>query len=309
MPDNINLFSAGKASYPDLRTPVRFHEDHARVAAELLVDGSIELGTPGEGDLDAVADLLPIGMPVFVPVLPRHSLPERIDAIAALRARGFAPVPHIAARRLPSQRALEEFLAAVTARGVTRILLIGGDAARAEGPFQDCIDVLQSGVLVECGIAEVGFAGYPEGHPSIAAQTMERTLSRKLDLAQEQGLGAHIVTQFSFMPARIIEFCSALARTHRGLPVYVGIPGPASLRQLVHFARYCGVSASLSAVRKVGVKVAQLADYGRPEEQLGRLASFVAAHGDSNVVGVHMFSFGGFRSTAAWMHDRLTAAH
>ena len=127
-------------------------------------------------------------------------------------------------------------------------------------------------------------------------------------LASEQGLGAHVVTQFSFVPHRVLEFCADLDTRSPETPVYVGMAGPAKLRQLVHFARYCGVSASLSAVRKVGVKVAQLVDHRRADEQQASLAQFNASHGRSNIIGVHLFSFGGFQATAEWMNQHLNLA-
>jgi methylenetetrahydrofolate reductase (NADPH) len=308
MADNVNLTNIGKASYPELAIPTGLRENHVRVAAELVADGSLELGQATDSDLDQAADILPFGMPVFVPILPLHSMHESIASIAALKDRGFTPVPHIAARRVPSLKVLSEFLKIVTAEsGVSRVLLIGGDNPEVAGPFRDSLSLLQSGLLGQAGINEVGFAGYPEGHPLIATSDIREALSLKIALATEQGLGIHLVTQFSFMPERIIEYCSELAGRHPELPVYVGMAGPATLRKLVHFARYCGVSASLSAVRKVGVKVAQLVDHRRPDEQLGRLATYVATHGTSNVVGVHLFSFGGFGATTRWIHDKMVA--
>lgn len=307
MPDNINLTSLGKASYPELKTPAHFHQDHARAAAELITDGSIEFSGGETEQIGPVADLLPFGTPVFVPVLPLHTMASRLAVIEALHERGFDPVPHIAARRIPARTELAEFLAGATGAGVHRVLLIGGDSRKQAGPFEDSAAVLRDGVLAEAGITEVGLAGYPEGHPRIGAATMHKVLMDKLTLAEEQGLGAQVVTQFSFVPSRIIEFCSWLAARAPGVPIYVGMAGPASLRALVHYARYCGVSASLSAVKEVGVKVAQLVDHRRADEQLGRLASYNAGHGDSNIVGVHLFSFGGFAETARWMHDHLNA--
>ncbi len=308
MTDNINLNSLGKASFPDLKTPHRFREDLARAAAELIADGSIEFSSGRLEDIDEVMELLPFGTPVFVPIIPLHSIESRLRVIHALRERGLDPVPHVAARRVAARSELMEFLAAATGEsGVHRVLLIGGDNAEPAGPYQDSLALLRDGVLAEAGITEVGLAGYPEGHPKIPSARLREALAEKLELASAQGLGAHVVTQFTFVPNRIVEFCSRLSARAPEVPVYVGLAGPATLRQLVHFARYCGVAASLSAVKQVGVRVAQLVDHRRADEQLGRLASFTAGHGDCNIVGVHLFSFGGFRETARWMNNHLNA--
>ena len=106
------------------------------------------------------------------------------------------------------------------------MLLIGGDDAQARGPYADAAAVLRDGVLAECGVREVGLPGYPEGHPRIAAAVLEQALEEKLMLAAGQGLGTYMVTQFSFAPARVIEYCAGMARERPTLPVYVGLAGP-----------------------------------------------------------------------------------
>lgn len=301
---NINLTSLGKAPYPKKRMPAVVHESHKRVAEELISGGSIELSSGRPEQIAEASDLLPYGMSVFVPILLRHSLMSRLDIISKLRNSGFDPVPHLAARRIPSRKILQEFLLrSVRQSGVHRVLLIGGDSGAADGPYEDSAAVLHDGVLAESGIKEIGVAGYPEGHPRISGPVLKESLQDKLKLASDQGLGMHIVTQFSFVPTRIIDYCAALGARLPNVPVYVGIAGPTSPSRLIHFARYCGVSASLAAVGKIGVKVVQFTRHSRADEQLNLLASYCASHGASNVVGVHMYSFGGFGQTAQWVHD------
>lgn len=305
-PLSQNIFTRSSGG---LRLPLRQHEDPARTAAELVADGSIEFSLGSESDIDLAVDLLPYGTPVFVPVLPLHDTTSRLSLIAKLRRSGFDPVPHVAARRMPSRQVLREFLAAAHGdAGVHRVLLIGGDAAQPAGPYEDAAAVLGDGVLAGSGIREVVVAGYPEGHPRIEPGALRASLRTKLDLLAAQGLGAQVVTQFSFVSSRIVDYCAQLASFAPEVPVLVGMAGPASLRRLVHYARYCGVSASLSALGHVGVKLAQLAGQGRADEQLAQVAAFCSAHDGANVTGVHLFSFGGFLATATWMHDHLNVS-
>lgn len=306
--NKVNLNSLGKAEYPERKIAHTLHENHLRVAADLIATGSIEFSSGSPEQINAVAELLPRGMPVFVPVLPGQTLQSRLDLIGHLHQSGLDPVPHLAARRIPSRATIEDFLhEARRISGLHRVLLIGGDTADPAGPYADAAALLRDGLLAQAGITEVGFAGYPEGHPKIGAEIMRAALLEKLQLAEQTGLAAHIITQFSFVPQRIIDYCSTLARLVPEVPVYVGLAGPASLRKLVHFARYCGVSASLSAVSTLGLKVAQLVNHVRADEQLALLASYLESqtHGIDNVTGVHLFSFGGFRETAEWMHNHL----
>ena len=126
-------------------------------------------------------------------------------------------------------------------------------------------------------------------------------------LAKAQGLGAHVVTQFSFAPNRIVEYCADLARRAPAVPVYVGLPGPTSPRTLLRYAQRCGVSASLRALQAQGMGAVRLFTNVDPTDQLTALARHMHTGSASNVVGVHLYSFGGVATTAHWMNARITA--
>ena len=152
-----------------------------------------------------------------------------------------------------------------------------------------------------------GWPGYPEGHPRIAPATLAAALAEKLALAAAQGLGAYVVTQFSFAPNRIVEYCADLARRAPAVPVYVGLPGPTSPRTLLRYAQRCGVSASLRALQAQGMGAVRLFTHVDPTDQLTALARHCPRGAASNVVGVHLYSFGGVATTAHWMNARITA--
>src|SRR5215510_4447224 len=199
----------------------------AACAADLVACGSLEMSPDHVSEVRAIAALLPVGTKVYVNHLPRHALLGSLPALSALREAGLEPVPHVAARRVLSRPELRSFLdRAVGEAGVSKVLLIGGDDPQARGPYADAASVLREGVLAECGVREVGLPGYPEGHPRIAATLLEQSLEEKLTLANTQGLGTYMVTQFSFAPARVVEFCARMTRERPTLPVYVGLAGP-----------------------------------------------------------------------------------
>lgn len=281
------------------------------VIAELITDGSIELIAARDQDkLVAAKALLPAGMSVYVPGLPRQTLIAKLERMRAIHAAGFDPVPHLAARRIVSRQALRQFLdRAVQECGVHRVLLIGGDQPEPAGPYVDSAAILRDGVLAEAGIREVGLAGYPEGHPRIPSKVLDVSLNEKLALASAQGLGTYVVTQFSFAPSRIVDYCARLARAAPEVSIYVGMPGPTGLALLIRYARICGVSASLRALIDLGFKAARLLSHTAPHEQLVMLAHYCAARRACNVVGVHIFSFGGFFESAQWMHHLYTGAN
>jgi len=281
--------------------------DIAGVAAELVACGSLEMGADAPADARRIADILPAGTPVYVNHLPRRDLAHTLDALVALHAAGLEPVPHIAVRRIVSREELSRFLTeAVERAGVRKVLVIAGDLPAPLGPYADGAALLRDRVLAGCGLAQVGLPGYPEGHPRIAPAVLSAALAEKLALVRAQGLGAYVVTQFSFAPNRIMEYCADLARRAPDTPVYVGLAGPTSPPALLRYAQRCGVSASLRALQAEGMRAVRLFTHVDPTDQLVALARHGVTGSNSNVVGVHLYSFGGVARTAAWMNARIT---
>jgi methylenetetrahydrofolate reductase (NADPH) len=279
----------------------------AAAIAELVGCGSIEMTADRLDDARDLALALPAGTKVYVNHLPRHTLATTHAALEALHAAGLEAVPHVAARRVSSRAELRALLEhAVKVAGLQKVLLIGGDDPVPVGPYPDSVALLRDGILAECGVREVGLAGYPEGHPRIPKAAIERAMAEKLRLAAEQGMGAYIVTQFSFAPARVVEYLASLATSLPDVPVYVGIAGPTEPAQLVRFAQRCGVSASLRALKDQGINLVRLVTHTDPAEQVVAVARYCLARSRCNVVGTHFFSFGGAMHTAAWMNRAIS---
>jgi methylenetetrahydrofolate reductase (NADPH) len=283
-------------------------EDITDVVAELVACGSLEMGADTPEDARRIAELLPTGTPVYVNHLPRHDLGHTLHALIALREAGLEPVPHVAARRIASRAEATSFLErAVRLAAVTKVLLIGGDIPTSAGPYSDGAALLRDGVLAACGLRQIALPGYPEGHPRIATGTLNAALEEKLRLARQQGLAPIIVTQFSFAPNRIVEYCADLGRRLPDVPVYVGLAGPTSPVTLLRYAQRCGVGASLRALQAEGMRAVRLITHVDPTDQLTALARHRQTGSASNVVGVHLYSFGGVARTAYWMNERITA--
>ena len=274
--------------------------------AELVAAGSLEISPRELHRANDVAALLPAGSCVYVPSLPGLPLARTLEAIAAIRAAGLDPVPHVSARRILHRDEFRDFMKRAAAeQGVHRVLLIGGDEPRPKGPFADSIQILEERLLADCGVREIGVAGYPEGHPRIPLNAIESALARKLELAAAQSIGVYVLTQFSFAPARVVEYCAMLGRRWPSLPIYVGIAGPTDAAALARYAQRCGVSRSLRALRSLGTGIAQLVTNTDPRDHLVTVARYTRSHEPSNVVGVHLYSFGGAVRAAEWMSKLL----
>jgi methylenetetrahydrofolate reductase (NADH) len=274
--------------------------------SELLIGGSLELLPREMHRAGEIAALLPKDTCVYIPSLPGLPLARTLEAVKAIRAAGLDPVPHVSARRILNGDDFRAFLKeAVSSHGVHRVLLLGGDEPKPKGPFADSLQILESGLLKDSGIKEIGVAGYPEGHPRIPAADLSSSFQRKLKLTAAQGLGMYVVTQFSFAPNRVVDYCAQLARVAPDVSVYVGVAGPTDPVALARYAQRCGVSASLRALKNLGSGIAQLVTHSDPRDQLVALARYTLQREPSNVAGVHIYSFGGAVRTASWIRELI----
>jgi methylenetetrahydrofolate reductase (NADPH) len=217
-----------------------------------------------------------------------------------LRRAGFGPVPHVTARAMVGFTQLNDFLARLAGEaGVEETLVIGGDLARPAGPFHSAFDILATGLFERHGIGRVGIAGYPEGHPKFGRRTLADALAAKLGLARQNGLRPQIVTQFGFEAEPILGFLGWCREQGIDAPVRIGLAGPASIATLAKFAVRCGVGRSLSALTSRHAAVARLLTETGPEQVIGELVAAEAA--GIAITGLHFFTFGGVRRTAAWI--------
>jgi methylenetetrahydrofolate reductase (NADPH) len=284
---------------PPLVSPDTRAIDPAPRAAQvraLMRDYSIEV-IPHPGlDVRRTAELLGPGRTVYVTSLPGLPVDHNLATAAQLARAGLKPVPHLAARRIPSHAALMDFLARGRDEvGTDDLLLIAGDERRVLGPYPDGAAVIESGLLERSGVRRIGIAGYPGGHPALEESVLRAALMRKCDLAQRAGLEARIVTQFSFEPARIVDYQRRLDSWGVPLPLHVGLAGLAHAGTLLKFARRCGVKASLRMLRAHGRELANLLTLSGPDAALLALAG-------ENVrpARIHFFPFGGVERTVLW---------
>ena len=264
---------------------------------------SIEATRPSAAEIAALAGILPRATRVYFSAVPTIEPAELIAAAASLRKARLEPVVHIAARRTRTAADLAHLLASLHEQAdVRRLLIVGGDVDTA-GPFPDALSVIQKGRLREHGIEEIGVGVYPEGHPRIPPARLAASLDEKIAAARAQGLGVHLVSQFSFSGERIVEWLRRLRAAGINLPVRVGMAGPTSVPALLRYAKRCGVNASLRGLAS-GVATSLIGHVG-PDRILGALA---AAEGLGDIAA-HYFSFGGTLETARYACEAAAGRH
>jgi len=268
----------------------------------LLASASVEVSSSGN-QLGELTGHFAAGTDVSITFLPGDNYRHNVETAAALRAAGFNPVPHIAAREIASREALDDFLG--RARGeadVRRVVLVAGDVAAAKGPFKSSRDVAASGLIEGHGIGSVSVGGYPEGHPWLEGAHAFEALAAWREWGGRSGVGVDIVTQFCFESTPILVWLGELRARGIELPVTIGLAGPATLATLTKFGLRCGIGNSMRALRgQIGRFGRLLTDNGPDDVVRGLLDAPPAA--TAAVSGFHLFPFGGLRKAAAWLRE------
>lgn len=262
---------------------------------------SIEVTARGAEAFDAVARLLPPAAEVFVADLPHQEPEVMVDACVRYARAGFRPVPHLVARNIDGPERLDRLLAQLgTDAGVERVFVLGGDREEPAGPFREALDLLDTGALPRHGIRRIALATFPEGHPAIPPDRLERALDAKLAAAARDGLDVLLVSQFLFEARPLLDHTRRLRARGIEAPLRVGVAGPADAETLLRFGEELGVGAS----RRTVEARAATAESGEGEQTPGALMRAVRDAGVADpalgIEGFHFFAFGDTADTIHW---------
>lgn len=267
-----------------------------------MVDGySLEMSAKELDGLRQAAPLILPGTQIAVTFLPGEEMAQRVNAAVLARELGFEPIPHISARRLQSVEQLDRYLGNLSnSAGVTRVFVIAGDPPEAEGPFENSLQIVETGLLEKHGIRIVGLGGHPQGHPHNTPAELWDWMDRKLAAVRAHGMVPLIVTQFGFDADAIVDWIGEMRARGIDVPVRLGVPGPAGIRRLLGFARRCGVTASASVMKKYGISLTSLIGSAGPDKLIASLErGLTPQHGR---VRLHFYPFGALTAAAEWIN-------
>jgi len=259
---------------------------------------------PLPGTAEQVGLHVPTALPVTVTASPRRGLEPTIELTEELARAGYSAVPHLAARMVHDVGHLAEVLARLDDVGVRDVFVVAGDGERPLGDFSDSVQLLSaierlrrsgSGPTPEC----LGVTGYPEGHPLVAADALDRALVAK------QPSSTYVVTQMSFDAGAVQRWIGHAHELGVRLPVHVGIAGAVDRVKLLRIAGRIGVGTSLRFLRKHrgGTKLLRASGY-RPDGLLDELISH-ATPGKPAVAGLHVYTLGDVAATERWRRELL----
>ncbi len=278
---------------PDVRQEIR-----------QFMDGFTLETTPGAAaKIEKFTDYVRTGTPVYITFLPGSDFEDTIKVAKRLRQEGLEPIPHFAARSIPSRKFLADGLDRLCGEAnVSRVLLIGGAVPTPVGEFSDSMQLLATGLFDEHGIRTIGLAGHPEGSPDITDEGIRAALKWKNDFAQRTNAHLYLVTQFCFEAAPIIQWDQKLQAEGNRLPIHIGVPGLATIKTLLAHSKACGIGPSMTFLTKQAMNVAKLLTVSAPDRLVTELAAYKARNPKCGIQGVHMYPLGGLKKTAEWSY-------
>jgi methylenetetrahydrofolate reductase (NADPH) len=268
--------------------------------ADFVRDYSIEITPHDAGKLDAIRAELAPNTAVYVAHPPGVPIDDIVELAGKVQQLGLKATPHIIARKLESREQLERALARCQELGIHNALCVAGDITAEKPGFDSSLEVLETGFFGKYGFREVGVAGHPEGSKAIGEERLEEALRGKAEFAKSAGFNVYFATQFGFEPQPFIDWEAATNAKGIDLPIHVGMPGPASLRQLAKFAMLCGVGASMRMLTTRTSAMANLLSTQAPDEMVTALAKHRGGNPQSRFKKIHFFAFGGVVKTARW---------
>ncbi|MDA8870501.1 methylenetetrahydrofolate reductase [Rhizobiaceae bacterium] len=268
------------------------------------IGASIEVSAKHVQDGKLTATMLPSGTRVYITDVGVDPVADLVGAARTVRSLGYAPVPHIPARRIESESALDARIGAmVDEGGVDDVLIIAGEAPSQMGPYAQTLDILRTGIADRRGIRKIAIGGHPEGNAAYAKVDVNAVLREKLAFARESDADFRIVTQFGFDGASFVKWAQALADAGIDLPIHLGVAGPAKVTTLIKYAAMCGVGNSLNFFRKRSSSILHLATKHSPEDVVAPIEQ-AWRDGVGHIAQLHVFPFGGLQASADWLQER-----
>ncbi|MET4147117.1 methylenetetrahydrofolate reductase [Arthrobacter sp. UYCo732] len=236
---------------------------------------------PSTGIAEQVQANVPLTTTLTMTCLPHHGIERTMHASVELATLGYNVIPHLAARSLQSRSELTGVLRDCDVAGIREVFVIGGDRKNAAGPYESALPLLEDIAQYTGGLMRAGVAGYPEGHPSVAALDLVDALVAK------QHLATHVVTQMCFSAPKILDFAAILRREGVDLPVWAGVAGSVPRTKLVNLATQIGVGSSLKFLSRKGPLARKLLSGDRysPNTLVAALES------QPGIAGIHRYSF------------------
>lgn len=278
----------------------------ANADVEAFLQGySIEVMPRTAEKVDDFRVLLPEGTRVYIAHIEGTPITDMVATARRLVTEGYPVMPHFPARIIKDKATLADWVARYQGEaGVDQALLLAGGVSQPAGDFDSSMQLMETGLFDKAGFKRLHVAGHPEGNrdidPDGSMKSVTEAILWKQKFSERTDADMAIATQFAFEAKPIIAWADSLREAGVSLPIHIGIAGPAKLQTLIRFAIACGVGPSLKVLQKRAMDVSKLLLPYEPNDVIGELAAYKAAHPDFGITNVHFFPLGGIKTNANW---------
>ena len=239
---------------------------------------------------------------VYITFLPDEKSENVVETAKKLKLEGYDVIPHLPARTVKNNKVLEKYIGELAEEaGCSKILIIGGGGNQV-GKISSTMDVLKTDLLSKFNFKSVGVAGHPEGSPDISKNALDLAIIEKNKFSLNVDFKMYLATQFFFEAKSLIQWEKHLNTINNKLDIHAGIPGPASIKTLINYARSCGIGNSLRFLTKQAFNLTKLATLNTPDKLIYDLANYVETNKSTNLKNIHFYAFGGMKKTSEWLN-------
>lgn len=274
-----------------------------------LQRASIEIMPHSQLSDHQLTELLIPNQKVYITFMADTNIQQMIDMAQRLQKAGATPVAHIPARHLQSSQQLHDYVSQLQDNNIKHVLLLAGGTTQTLGPYEDSLQLLETGLFDGDAFETIGFAAHPDGHPQADAAALQKALHHKTEWAQQQPSSAYFITQFVFEAKPILNWLQHYNNANM-LPVDIGLPGITQTKTLLRFASIAGISWQqlVGMILRQPWQWLKFLTQWSPRPIIETLAEYHHQHDESPIAGLHFYTFGGFARTAQWLTSFETAS-
>jgi methylenetetrahydrofolate reductase (NADPH) len=270
-----------------------------RRLAEFLRHPGYEV-IPLQGTEESVIKHVPKDIPLTVTASPGKGTWATVELAERLAGHGFGVAPHLAARLIRDRSELGEILQRLREARIRNAFVVAGDVDEPAGEFEGAAGLLRAMSEIGHDLHDVGITGYPESHPKISDEMTIQAMYEKAPYA------TYIISQICFDPEVISDWARRVWLRGVKLPIRVGMPGYVNRQKLVRISASIGLGESaryLNRQRNWLLKLFLPGGYS-PDRLIEGLKPGITDP-DSNVQGLHIYTFNEVERTEAWRREML----
>jgi methylenetetrahydrofolate reductase (NADH) len=277
----------------------RDRQESNRRLAEFLRHPGYEV-IPLEGTEESVVEHVPKDIRLTVTASPSKGTLATVELAERLAWQGFGVAPHLSARLIKDRAELGEILQRLREAGIRDAFVVAGDVDEPAGEFEGAAGLLRAISEIGHDLDEVGITGYPESHPKISDEMTIQAMYEKAPYA------TYIISQICFDPGVTTDWARKVWLRGVKLPIRVGMPGSVNRQKLMRISASIGLGASARFLKRQGnwlLKLLLPGGYSPDRLIQGLEPGF--ADPDSNIRGLHIYTFNEVEKTEAWRREML----